>query len=138
MSTIDTTKEGGRHETRDTAAAVGHVLLTPDDTYLNLDGANYSGSDILATYTWPDNKVANAIVMKFDLSAVPAGSVVTGAALHLALLDADLAPEATYAVGVHKILHGNLVVGGANGLTRDGATPWTPSGCCFSPRNTVT
>ena len=117
---------------RDSSASAGHVLLTPDDTYLNLDGANYSQSDILATYTWPDNKVANAIVMKFDLSAVPADAVVTGAALHLALLDADEAPDATYSVGVHKILHGNLVVGGANGLTRDGATPWTPSGCCFS------
>jgi hypothetical protein len=112
--------------------ASGYVLLMPDDTYLNLDGANYSGSEILATYTWPDYQVANAIVMKFDLSAVPAGSVVTGAALHLALLDADLGPEATYAVGVHRILHGNLVVGSASGLTRDGATPWTPTSCCFS------
>ncbi|HET9271332.1 MAG TPA: Ig-like domain-containing protein, partial [Vicinamibacterales bacterium] len=114
------------------SAATSHVLITPDDTYLNLDGTNYSQSDILATYTWPDNQVANAIVMKFNLSAVPVGAVVTGAALHLALVDADRAPEPTYSVGVHKILHGNPVVRGANGLTRDGSTPWTPNACCFS------
>jgi hypothetical protein len=112
-------------------AASGHLIVKPDDTYLNLDGANYSREDVLATYTWPDNQVANAIVMKFDLSALPDGAAVTGAALHLALLDADTMPEATYAISVHKILHGNLVVGGASGLTRDGATPWTPASCCF-------
>ena len=109
-----------------------HLILRPEDTYLTLDAANYSRSELLATYTWPDNRVANAIVMKFDLSAVPAGAVVTGAALHVALIDADKAPEPRYVVGVHKILHGNVDVGVASGLTRDGVNPWTPSDCCFS------
>ena len=110
----------------------GHLILRPEDTYLTLDGTNYSRSELLATYTWPDNQVANAIVMKFDLSAVPAGAVVTGAALHMALIDADKAPESRYVVGVHKILHGNVDVGVASGQTRDGVNPWTASDCCFS------
>jgi hypothetical protein len=88
----------------------GHLILTPEDTYLTTDGANNSKSEWLATYTWPDNTVAHAIVMKFDLSAVPAGAVVTGAALHVALIDADMAPEATYSVGVHQVLHDHLDV----------------------------
>ena len=38
------------------------------------------------TYTWPDNQVANAILMKFDLSAIPTGAAVTDATLRLALV----------------------------------------------------
>ncbi len=92
------------------AGVSGHVILTPEDTYLALDGANNSRSEMLATYTWPDHAVGNAIVMKFDLSGVPASATVTGAALHMALIDADATPEATYAVSAHRILQRNLKV----------------------------
>ena len=42
----------------------GVVTVAPQDTFLNLDANNYSTNPILATYTWPDYKKANAIVMK--------------------------------------------------------------------------
>src|SRR5690242_14300448 len=42
------------------------LVLSPADTYLGLNSVNNSTSTTLNTYTWPNNQVANAIVMKFD------------------------------------------------------------------------
>ena len=50
----------------------GTLSLSPLDTSLRLDTTNYSTDTQLTTYTWPDNKVANAILMEFDLSSLPA------------------------------------------------------------------
>jgi hypothetical protein len=58
----------------------GVLILPADDTSLNIDTTNYSRHAMLMTYTWPDNKAANAIVMKFDLSALPADGGQRGAA----------------------------------------------------------
>src|SRR5438045_8161232 len=52
------------------------VRLTPQDTSINVNATNYSTSTTLTTYTWPDNRVANAILMKFDVSSLPAGATV--------------------------------------------------------------
>ena len=57
----------------------GTMLLAPTDTYLNTNRKNYSTATTVSAYTWPDFKPANAILMKFDLSALPAGAVVTEA-----------------------------------------------------------
>ncbi|HSL20199.1 MAG TPA: Ig-like domain-containing protein [Vicinamibacterales bacterium] len=106
------------------------VLVAPADTSLNLDATNYSGVALLTTYTWPDQRVANAIVMKFDLSSVPAGSVVQSATLHLALVESDATSDATYSVTAHKIVGRNPAIGAATGYTADGVTPWTANTCC--------
>src|SRR5689334_19416274 len=63
----------------DRAAApveVTTVKLAPKDTYLKSDKKNYSTSTTLATYTWPDRKIANVVLMKFDLSSLPPGAIV--------------------------------------------------------------
>jgi len=52
------------------APETGTVLLSPQDTYLGLNATNFSTKTTLVTYTWPDYKIANAIVMKFDLSVL--------------------------------------------------------------------
>src|SRR6185295_6509377 len=88
----------------------GIVRVSPQDTFLNLDTTNYSTNPALNTYTWPDFTVANAVVMKFDLSAVPAGAFVTDATLRLALVESDATADATYTVAAHKLLGKNPVI----------------------------
>jgi hypothetical protein len=110
------------------------VSLAPQDTFINADATNYSTSARLATFTWPDNKVANAILMKFDLAGLPAGAVVQEATLHLALVESDGQPEGTYTVTAHKVVGKDAVIAGATGYTADGVTDWTPNACCHSNR----
>jgi hypothetical protein len=107
------------------------MSLAPEDTFINVDATNYSTSPRLHTYTWPDNRVANAILMKFDLAGIPAGAVVEEATLHLALVESDGAPEGTYTVTAHKVVGQNPVIAGATGYTADGVTGWTPNACCY-------
>lgn len=108
----------------------GTLLLAPKDTFLNTNKKNYSTSTTLHTYTWPDYKVANAIVLKFDLSTLPAGAVVTGATLHLALLAHDSSADGSYAVSAHRVLGKNPNIGSATGYTFDGRNAWTANDCC--------
>jgi hypothetical protein len=108
------------------------VALTPQDTSLNLDAANYSGTTTLMTYTWPDNRVANAIMMKFDLAGIPAGAVVQDATLYLALVQSDATAESTYTVTAHKLVGRNPVIATATGYTADGVTGWTANACCYA------
>jgi hypothetical protein len=117
-----------------TAGADGpfQTTITPQDTFLNLDGANYSAHSMLMTYTWPDYRAANAILMKFDLSSVPADAVIEEATLHLALVESDAMPESTYTVTVHRVTGKNPDIAAASGYMADGATGWTPNACCYS------
>ena len=98
------------------------------DTYLNIDNLNYATVDQLNLYTWPDNTIANAIVMKFDLSAIPPGSTISSATLNLYLFSSDATADATYTVTVHQVIHRNPVVASATGDTYDGTNPWTATG----------
>jgi hypothetical protein len=108
----------------------GVIVLTPQDTFLNLNTTNYSTDPVIKTYTWPDNQVANAIAMRFDLSALPADAVVQKATLNLALTEADAAAEPTYTVTAHKIIGQNIAISTATGYTADGTTAWTTNSCC--------
>jgi hypothetical protein len=111
---------------------VASVTLTPDDTSLNLDATSHSSDPQLTTYTWPDNKVANVILMKFDLSGFAAGTVIRQATLNLSLLSSDTATEPTYTITAHKVLAKNPDPSAATGYTSDGITPWTANACCSS------
>jgi hypothetical protein len=112
--------------------ANGSFRLSPQDTSLVVNATNYSTDTRLMTYTWSDHQVANAILMKFDLSGIPAGAVVQAATLYLALVESDGAPEATYTVTAHKVVGTNPVIAAATGYTTDGVTSWTPSACCYN------
>ena len=113
-----------------TAVEIGTVVLSPKDTYLNRDKKNYSAASTITAYTWPDNKVANDILMKFDLSSLPPGANVTSATLQLALVGSDTSADNTYSVAVHKIVGKNPNVSRATGYSADGVVAWTPSTCC--------
>jgi hypothetical protein len=114
------------------AVQSGTVVVAPQDTYLNLDAINYSTDPLLRTYTWPNYKVANAAVLTFDLSAIPAGAVVTEAVLSLALVESDPLSASTYTVSAHKLVGRNPTVASATGYTADGVTSWTPNACCYN------
>jgi Bacterial Ig domain len=112
----------------------GALTFFPSDTTINLNTTNYSSGNTLNTYTWPDGEIANAILMKFDLSSIPVGATVQDATLHLALVESDATSDATYTIGAHKIVNRNPVIASANGYTFDGTTPWAPppSACCYT------
>src|SRR5262249_7465007 len=105
------------------------LVLSAQGTTLKLDANNYSAETVLTTYTWPNNRIANVAVLKFDLSSVPSGAVVTDATLSLGLVQSDIA-SGTYSVSVHK-LRKDPDVTRATGYTADGVNGWTPNGCCY-------
>ena len=107
------------------------VVLAPTaDTRLNLDAVNYSTDTLLTLYTWPDARIANAILMKFDLSSIPVGATVSSATLSLYQTDADATADPTYTATVHRIINKDPILALATGFTYDGVNGWTPNACC--------
>src|SRR5437016_1782421 len=87
----------------DATVAPTTVVIGPTaDTYLNINATSNVADATLNVYTWPDTKSANAIVMKFDLSSIPAGSSISSATLNLNLVDSDGMAEPTYTVRSQK------------------------------------
>ena len=109
------------------------VVISPTaDGFLNIDATNYGTSSVLSVYTWPDHKIANASVLKFDLASIPAGATISSATLNLNLTESDATADPTYTVTVHKILNKNPDVSRATGYTYDGTNAWTPNTCCYN------
>ncbi|MCG3113116.1 MAG: DNRLRE domain-containing protein [Candidatus Manganitrophus sp. SB1] len=107
------------------------VRLSPAaDTFLNVDTSANSTSTTLNTYTWPANRIANAVLMKFALSTLPAGAVIQSATLNLALVESDTTSDATYNVAVHKLINRNPDLTRATGATYDGTNAWAANSCC--------
>lgn len=110
------------------------VVLSPTaDTRLGLDAINRVTDTILTVYTWPDQKIANAILMKFDpLASIPPGSVISSATLNLNLTSTDASSDPTYTVTVHEIINKNPDLTRATGYTYDGVNSWTSNACCYN------
>jgi hypothetical protein len=106
------------------------VLSPTADTYMNVNTNIYATDTTLRTYTWPANQVANAAILKFDLSSISAGSTITDAKLNLYLSESDATADATYSVAVHKIINKNPVLTQATGFKYDAANNWTANACC--------
>jgi galactose oxidase-like protein/glyoxal oxidase-like protein/fibronectin type III domain protein len=113
------------------AAQASTTVIPPTgNTYLNIDAINHAAETQLHLYTWPRDTIANAILMKFDLASIPAGSTVRSATLNLYLVGSDASPDPTYTVTVHQIVNKNPDLTRATGSTYDGVNGWTPNGCC--------
>lgn len=104
------------------------VLAPTGDTFINIDHMNYRLEPTLNTYTWPDFQIANAIILKFSLSALPADAVVHEAILHLFLVEADTA-DGMYTVTAHR-LTANPTIGQTTGKRRTARANWTANPCC--------
>jgi hypothetical protein len=114
-----------------TVTSPSTTTISPNgDTWLGLDAVSYASDTSLNVYTWPDNKIANAIVMKFDFAGIPAGSAITSATLNLYLDSSDATIDPTYTVTVHQIINKNADPTRATGYTYDGVNGWTPNTCC--------
>ncbi len=99
---------------------------TVQDTFTNLDKTNYSTSPQLNTYTWPANMPANTVLMKWDLSSIPAGSTIVSATLSLYMQGYDgTGGKSLYNVSVHKILNKNPVISQATGYNYSSTGAWT-------------
>jgi hypothetical protein len=99
------------------------------DTWINLNMEHHASDDALLLYTWPAAQVANAIIIKWDLSAIPAGATVTEATVHLSQWEAA---GADYQTTAHRIercdpdITGNTV----DGYQCAEGESWTPNTCC--------
>ena len=108
------------------------VISPSADGFLNINATNYGTSSVLSVYTWPDHKIANASVLKFDLASIPAGATISSATLNLNLTESDATADPTYTATVHKILDKNPDLSRATGYTYDGTNAWTPNTCCYN------
>jgi len=108
------------------------VNLNPiSDTYLGLDASANSAEPTLNTYTWPAQRIANAVLMKFDFSGIPAGAAVQSATLNIALVESDTLASPTYTITVHKLINKNPDLTRATGYTYDGVNAWNDNACCY-------
>ena len=116
-----------------TAATGATTLnLSPTDTTININSTNYVSDQLLYTYTYPANRVANAILMKFDLSQLPANATIQSATLQLSLMNADnVTTDPNYSVSLHQVINRNPDLTRATGSTADGVADWTANSCCY-------
>jgi len=103
---------------------------TIEDTFLNLDAQNYSQEVQLNSYTWPTDQIANTILMKWDLSAIPQGAAIQSATLSLFLQGNG--GDAAYDLSVHKVINKDPTISLATGFTYDGTNAWSANSCCFN------
>jgi len=98
---------------------------TVEDTFLNInDEVNATGT-ALNTYTWPDSTPANAILLKWALSSLPAGAQVQSATLSLYLTGSG--GDTQYEMPVSAVINKTPVISKSNGNTYDGVNAWSPS-----------
>ncbi len=100
-----------------------------EDAFININYDQNADLDILCTYTWPQDMVANAILMKWSISSL-AGLDIEDAQLYLYLYDTR--GDDPYTLTVHKIINHNPVISAANGYTYDGVNGWTPNNQCYN------
>lgn len=103
---------------------------TVQDTYININNEINSTSAALNTYSWPEDTVANAIVLKWDLSAIPASATIQSARLVMHMEESG--GDSTYSLSAHKIINYNPVIGSCNGYTYDGTNSWTANTECYN------
>jgi len=97
---------------------------TVADTWARAGMSNNYSSDVqLNTYTWPDNVIANDIIIKWDLSAIPPDATVIEATLYLYQTGSD--EDLLYDLPVHKIINVNPDISTLSWETYDGIHSWT-------------
>jgi hypothetical protein len=122
---VNNTATGGTYTVVFGNATGSNYPNTVADTYINIDNSVNATSTTLNTYTWPADKPANAILMKWDVSALPANAQIQSATLSLYLTGSGGDP--LYGIPVSGIINKSPVIANCNGNTYDGTNAWTPS-----------
>ncbi len=105
--------------------------VRPLDTTLMLSDDNTSAAEWLMAQTSPANRVASAILLKFNLSKIPANATIQSATLNLWLTGADADPvDQKYRMSLHQITGQNPNITSATGKMANGASGWTANQCC--------
>jgi hypothetical protein len=101
---------------------------TVEDTYLNLNSSANSTTTSLVTYTWPANKPANSILMKWNISSLPANAQIQSATLSLYMnLLEGTGGDTLYEIPVHEVINKSPIIANSNGYSYDGSNAWSPS-----------
>ncbi len=108
---------------------------TMEDTFANLNTDINSASDTLNLYSWSStipHKVANTILIKVDLSAIPHYATIVDARLQLYLSNGHGAVD--YTTSVHKVTGKNPILNQVNGYNAFNGEPWTsvPTGTTYN------
>jgi len=107
------------------------IDLTPLDTTLMLDSTNYSAAEWLKVETFPADRVSAAILMKFNLSQIPANATIQSAVLTLTLTEVDAkGSDPNYRMSLHQIINRDPDIATASGMKANAATEWTANKCC--------
>lgn len=111
------------------------------DTFLNIDVIpEYTNSSTsLNLYTWPENQMANTIIIRVDLSDIPSNTLINKATLFLYQYNYNIpgsscdlndpAPE-IYRATVQRIINANPDITLATGFSYDATHAWAASSCC--------
>lgn len=102
---------------------------TIEDTFININTSVNSTSKVLNTYTWPAAKPANAVIMKWNVSAIPANAQIVSATLSLYMTASG--GDAQYEMPVSKIINKTPVITSSNGTTYDGTNAWTANSVAY-------
>lgn len=102
---------------------------TVRDTWINLNPEMHASDVNLRLYTWPTAQVANAILMQWDISAIPAGATIVGASLELYQSEGV---GASYQTTVHEVVNcaPDIAADQVTGFQCSAGNPWTPNPCC--------
>lgn len=106
-------------------ASGANYTNTIEDTFININTSVNSTATALNTYTWPAQKPANAIIMKWNVSAIPANAQIVSATLSLYMTGSG--GDALYEMPVSGIINKVPVIAKSNGKTYDGTNAWSPS-----------
>jgi len=100
-------------------------MNTIEDTFLNINNDANSTSTALNSYTWPASTPANAILLKWALSSLPAGAQIQSATLSLYLTGSG--GDTQYEMPVSAVINKTPIISQSNGNKYDGVNAWSPS-----------
>ncbi len=105
------------------------------DTFTNINDQVLDGSETLSTWSWSSpspHKVANTIILKTNLSTIPASATIVEARLYL--YQTATQGETSYSNTVHKITGHNPVIGEVSGTNAAAGTAWNsvPAGTTYN------
>lgn len=112
------------------SATEADYVGTIQDTFININGTTYSTLEHIGIYTWPENMVANAIIMKIVLAQLPENAQIQNASLQLYAYEAG--GDSTYTILAHKITNKNPELSVTTGYTYDGTNNWTANTSCYN------